>query len=125
LEIFEAAGLPRFSPPPYPPETSANGGVLSGFPPSIISPLSNTAYIIRPEIRADSNYNKMVLLAAADQDAGELFWFANASFLGRVKPRERFVWSPEPGLWDISVVDNIGRSSGVRVRVETAEVRES
>jgi penicillin-binding protein 1C len=62
----------------------------------------------------------MVLLAAADQDAGELFWFANASFLGRAKPRERFVWSPEAGLWDISVVDNLGRSSGIRVRVETA-----
>ncbi|MDR2717392.1 MAG: penicillin-binding protein 1C [Treponema sp.] len=120
LEIFEAAGLPRFSPPPYPPDTSANGAPVSGFPPSIISPLANTAYIIRPGLPVDSNYNKMVLLAAADQDAGELFWFANASFLGRAKPRERFVWSPEPGLWDISVVDNLGRSSGIRVRVEMA-----
>jgi len=34
------------------------------------------------------------------------------------KPRERFVWSPEPGVWDISAVDSLGRSSGVRVRVE-------
>jgi len=34
--------------------------------------------------------------------------------------RERFVWSPEPGLWDISVVDNLGRSSGIRVRVEAS-----
>jgi penicillin-binding protein 1C len=120
LEIFEAAGLPRFSPPPYPPDTSANGGVLSGFPPSIISPLANTDYIVRPGLQGNSNYNQMVLLAAADQDAGELFWFANASFLGRAKPRERFVWSPEAGLWDISVVDNLGRSSGIRVRVEMA-----
>jgi penicillin-binding protein 1C len=120
MEIFETAGLPRFSPPPYPPDTSANGGIFSGFPPSIISPLANTAYIIRPGLPADSNYNKMVLLAAADQDAGELFWFANAGFLGRTKPRERFVWSPEAGLWDISVVDNLGRSSGIRVQVETA-----
>jgi penicillin-binding protein 1C len=120
LEIFEVAGLPRFSPPPYPPDTSANSGIPGGFPPSIISPLANTAYIIRPELPADSNYNKMVLLAAADQDAAELFWFANASFLGRAKPRERFVWSPEAGLWDISVVDNLGRSSGIRVRVEMA-----
>jgi membrane carboxypeptidase/penicillin-binding protein PbpC len=51
----------------------------------------------------------------------ELFWFANARFLGRAKPRERFVWAPEPGLWDISVVDNLGRSSRIRVRVEMAE----
>jgi len=119
MEIFEVAGLPRFSPPPYPPD-SASGAPSSGFPPSIISPLANTAYIIRPGLQADNKFNQMVLLASADQDAGELFWFANASFLGRAKPRERFVWSPEPGIWDISVVDSLGRSSGVRVRVEAS-----
>jgi len=118
LEIFEAAGLPRFSPPPYPPDSA--GSAPSGFPPSIISPLSNTTYIVRPELQADSHYNQMVLLASADQDAGELFWFANAAFLGRAKPRERFVWTPEPGIWNISVVDNLGRSSGIRVRVEAS-----
>jgi penicillin-binding protein 1C len=120
LEIFEAAGLPRFSPPPYPPDDPANGALSRGFPPSIISPLANTDYIIRPGHQADSRYNQMVLLASADQDAGELFWFANASFLGRAKPRERFVWSPEPGIWNISVVDSLGRSSGIRVRVEAS-----
>jgi penicillin-binding protein 1C len=121
LEIFESAGLPRFSPPPYPPNTTAaNSFANSGFPPSIISPLANTAYIVRPSIAADSRFNQMVLLAAADQDAGELFWFANARFLGRAKPSERFVWTPEPGLWDVSVVDSLGRSSGVSVRVEAS-----
>jgi len=120
LEIFEAAGLPRFSPPPYPPNFSGGNGASRGFPPSIISPLANTAYIVRPGLTAGNRNNQMVLLAAADQDAGELFWFANTSFLGKAKPRERFVWSPEPGLWDISVVDSRGRSSGLRVRVEMA-----
>jgi penicillin-binding protein 1C len=119
MEIFEAAGLPRFSPPPYPPD-STSGAPSSGFPPSIISPLANTDYIIRPGLQADNRSNQLVLLASADQDAGELFWFANASFLGRAKPRERFVWSPGAGVWDISVVDNLGRSSGVRVRVEAS-----
>jgi penicillin-binding protein 1C len=125
LEIFESAGLPRFSPPPYPPNATAanlpaNGAAGGGFPPSIISPLANTAYIVRPNLAEDSRFNQMVLLASADQDAGELFWFANARFLGRAKPRERFVWAPEPGLWDISVVDSLGRSSGIRVRVEAS-----
>jgi penicillin-binding protein 1C len=121
LEIFEAAGLPRFLPPPYPPNTTtANSSASGGFPPSIISPLANTTYIVRPGITADSRFNQMVLLAAADQDAEELFWFANARFLGRAKPSERFVWTPEPGLWDVSVVDSLGRSSGVRVRVEVS-----
>ena len=120
LEIFARAGLPRFSPPPYPPDGQAGtaekpGQAARGFPPSIISPLTNTAYILR---NTGSRFNQLVLLAAADQDAGELFWFANAMFLGRAKPNERITWAPEPGLWDLAVVDSLGRSSGIRVRVE-------
>jgi len=61
-----------------------------------------------------------VLLAAADQDTTELFWFANTGFLGRSKPGERLLWTPEGGSWDLSVVDNHGRSSGIRVNVETS-----
>jgi penicillin-binding protein 1C len=118
LEIFQAAGLPRFSPPPYPP--TQEGVASGGFPPSIISPLSNTDYIIRPSLAPDSRFNQMVLLASADQDSEDLFWFANARFLGRARPGERFLWTPEGGLWDLSVVDNLGRSSAVRVRVETS-----
>jgi penicillin-binding protein 1C len=118
LEIFTLAGLPRFLPPPYPPDTDAPSD--RGFPPAIISPLANTAYIIRPGLPVDSRYNQMVLLAAADQDADELFWFANAQFLGRARPSERFVWTPEPGIWNLSVVDTLGRSSGIRVNIEAS-----
>ena len=118
LEIFAQAGLPRLSPPPYPPNSAASSN--TGFPPSIISPLSNTTYIIRSTLPADSRFNQMVLLASADQDANELFWFANAQFLGRVRPGERFVWTPESGIWNLSVVDSLGRSSGIRVNIETS-----
>jgi penicillin-binding protein 1C len=132
LEIFAQAGLPRFSPPPYPPKTvlressAAPGegppgiapprpGGPAGFPPSIISPLSNTTYILRPQ---DERRNRIVLLAGADQDSGDIFWFANTLFLGRAKPYERFLWQGEPGLWDITAVDSLGRSAGLRLTVE-------
>ncbi|MDR0669433.1 MAG: penicillin-binding protein 1C [Treponema sp.] len=119
LEIFAQAGLPRFLPPPYPPQDTAEGTGRSteaaGFPPSIISPLGNTTYILRP---LDERRNRVVLLAESDQDAGDIFWFANTLFLGRAKPYERFLWQPEPGLWDITAVDSRGRSAGLRVAVE-------
>ena len=118
LEIFTLAGLPRFLPPPYPPDTETLSD--RGFPPSIISPLANTAYVIRPGLAPDSRFNQMVLLASADQDADELFWFANAQFLGRARPSERFVWTPEPGIWNLAVVDKLGRSSGIRVSIEAS-----
>jgi penicillin-binding protein 1C len=126
LEIFAQAGLPRFLPPPYPPKNTASpagtgnsgaGGARSaeGFPPSIISPLSNTTYLLRPQ---DERRGRIVLLAESDQDSGDIFWFANTLFLGRAKPYERFLWQPEPGLWDIAAVDSRGRSAGLRVHVE-------
>ncbi|MDR2135799.1 MAG: penicillin-binding protein 1C [Treponema sp.] len=123
LEIFAQAGLPRFLPPPYPPKSADSAGnsagdragESAGFPPSIISPLGNTTYILRPQ---DERRNRIVLLAESDQDSGDIFWFANTLFLGRAKPYERFLWQPEPGLWDIAAVDSRGRSAGLRVSVE-------
>jgi penicillin-binding protein 1C len=116
LEVFAQAGLPRFTPPPYPPGDP--GAAERGFPPVIVSPLENTAYVLQ---KTGGRFNQLVLLASADQDAGELFWFANALFLGRAKPGERFIWSPDPGVWDLTVVDSRGRSAGIRVNVETRE----
>jgi penicillin-binding protein 1C len=116
LEVFAQAGLPRFTPPPYPPGDP--GAAERGFPPVIVSPLENTAYVLQ---NTGGRFNQLVLLASADQDAGELFWFANALFLGRAKPGERLIWSPEPGVWDLAVVDSRGRSAGIRVNVETRE----
>jgi penicillin-binding protein 1C len=115
LEIFAQAGLPRFMPPPYPPKDRP--AQSNGFPPSILSPLSNTTYVLRPQ---DDRRNRIVLLANADQDSGELFWFANTLFLGRAGPTERFLWQPGPGLWDIAVVDSQGRSASLRLTVEMA-----
>ncbi|MDR1430409.1 MAG: penicillin-binding protein 1C [Spirochaetaceae bacterium] len=113
MEIFNLAGLPRFTAPPYAPDHPSSRET-PGFPPSIISPLANSTYVLT----GNDRYNQLVLLAGADQDGGELFWFAGAQFIGRTKPNERFVWSPEPGIWDISVVDTQGRSSGIRITVQ-------
>jgi penicillin-binding protein 1C len=116
LEVFALAGLPRFSPPPYPPEEESGGSGHEGFPPFIISPLANTTYILRED---NSRFNQLVLLAGADQDGGDLYWFANAMFLGKARPNERFTWAPGSGVWDLAVVDSRGRSSGLRLNVET------
>ncbi len=114
LELFEQAGLPRLKPPPYPPTDLYSGAPSSGFPPSIISPLANTEYILRREV---SHYNKLVLQASSDSDSGKLFWFADSNFLGSADPDERLVWEPESGQWTVTVVDTRGRSASIRVIV--------
>ncbi|MCL2230930.1 MAG: hypothetical protein FWC01_07515, partial [Treponema sp.] len=71
-----------------------------------------------PSLAADSRFNRIVLAASADQDSKELFWFVNAQFLGKVQSGERLLWTPEAGNWNISVIDSLGRSSGVNINVE-------
>ncbi len=114
LELFEEAGLPRLKPPPYPPSDDSFGPRAGGFPPSIISPMSDTEYVLR---RESSRYNQLVLQASADSDAGELFWFADSVFLGSAAPRERLVWAPDAGRWTLTVVDSRGRSASIQVIV--------
>jgi membrane carboxypeptidase/penicillin-binding protein PbpC len=122
MEIFTLAGLPRLVPPPYPPDSNAGDSGLpisirqeqARIPPVIISPLSNTTYILQDT----PHHNQIVLLASADQDNDELFWFANANFLGRAKPNERLLWTPQSGLWNLAVVDSWGISAGISVKVE-------
>ena len=118
LEIFKAAGLPRFTPPPYPPEEDSLFRNYRGFPPVIISPLSYTTYIIREE---DEKYRELVLMAGADQDAGELFWFANTAFLGKALSHEKLLWKPGPGTYNLSVIDSRGRSVSTKIVINFAE----
>lgn len=114
MELFELAGLPRLAAPPYSPNDVSLDARSVGFPPSIISPMANTEYVLR---RENSRYNHLVLQASADSDAGKLFWFADSVFLGSADPRERLVWSPDAGKWTLTVVDSRGRSASIRVIV--------
>jgi len=114
LSLFERAGLPRLPPPPWPPDEDGQTGQPDGFPPTILSPLANTTYIIPP---TTARYRQLVLVASADADAGELFWFANSEFLGRAAPSASLLWEPEPGAYDLTVADARGRSASCRLSV--------
>jgi penicillin-binding protein 1C len=118
LELFSQAGLPRLVPPPYPPGETRYDNKREGYPPSIISPLANTNYILRAE---NDNRRAIVLTAAADADANELFWFADTLFVGRSSPSGKILWKAEPGTHTVTVVDQKGRSTSVRLTVSAGE----
>jgi penicillin-binding protein 1C len=121
LESFASAGLPRLSPPPYPPSgggASARDKRGEGFPPAILSPLANTTYVLRP---LDDKRRSLVLTAAADADSGEVFWFADARFIGRAPPGDRLLWQPDSGSHVITAVDGKGRSRSIRISVTVGE----
>ncbi|MBI9099900.1 MAG: penicillin-binding protein 1C, partial [Spirochaetaceae bacterium] len=116
LQLFQEAGLPRITPPPYPPENRTLEMQNRGRPPEIISPLTYTSYILQK----DSNrFQTIPLKAVADADATNYFWFAGSMLIGKVSSNETLSWAPNPGTYFITVLDNLGRSDSIKITVET------
>ncbi|MCR5290906.1 MAG: penicillin-binding protein 1C [Treponema sp.] len=115
LALFEQAGLPRLTPPDYPPKEHRLDTSLVGYPPQIISPLRYTKYVFRSQ---DTSKNVLILSAAADADTDELFWFNGTTFITRTKPGEKYEWRPQPGTYELTVCDTKGRSSAINVNIQ-------
>lgn len=118
-QIFEEAGLPRMMPPDYPPDEVKFDYKRQGYPPEIVSPMTGTDYIFREK---QPERNKIMLYANADADTSELLWFNGTSFIGRTKPGETLEWVPQPGIYELSVTDQRGRSDMVYVKIIETEM---
>ena len=113
-ELFEQAGLPRILPPDYPPSDSNLRNVNQGFPPEINSLMSKTDYVYRSKT---PEKNKILLHAASDADTTELLWFDGDSFIGRAQPAQILEFNLTPGIHEITVTDQKGRSDSVTINV--------
>ena len=118
LESFRLAGLPRLLPPPYPDETPGFAGRHRGFPPVIVSPLANATYVLR---LSSEERRSLVLVASADADSRDLFWFADNVFIGKSAPNGKLLWEAAPGRYSLTVLDEQGRSASTPVVVELRE----
>ena len=116
--LFEQAGLPRLKPPEYPPEDFSYSAHGQGFPPEIVSPMTGTDYVFR---KSDTSRNKIMLHAVADADSAELLWYCGSDYIGRSEPGKSLEWSPKPGVYDITVSDQKGRSDSVVVSIVETE----
>lgn len=118
LELFEEAGLPRLIPPPYPPNENRLDAADRSFPPTILSPMANTNYVIRS---VDDKRKSLVLVASADAEARELFWFADSLFIGRSAPGGKLLWEPKTGSHILTVTDQNGRTGSISFTVHAGE----
>lgn len=136
--LFARAGLAKPAPPPFGPECLAMEGTrggarawldgkanskgdgvgVGGREPRILSPRDNVVYQRRVGDEL-SGRNAIVLNAGVDADAESVFWFVNDRFIGRCAVGESLTWQPEGGIHAVRVVDNLGRASSRKVRVET------
>jgi penicillin-binding protein 1C len=113
LALFQRAGLPRRSPPPFLDGVNQDHFVQSGKPPQIISPAAGQSFEI---VRATSDA-AIPLRAKTDGDVRELYWFANKVFLGRCRAAELLSWQSKPGQYALTAIDDHGRAVSATVVV--------
>ena len=114
LEMFRESGIPRPVPPPYEEAEPPGDAGKRKSRPTIISPVSQAAYILRPE---KDRFGEIPLMGSADGEVNEIFWFANGVFLGRSEPKESLIWTPVPGQYNLILLDDRGLSQDREVTV--------
>jgi penicillin-binding protein 1C len=122
LKIFRKAGVPRKTPPIFDPcqnqeKFNQLTKVNEGFAPKIISPMSETEYLMSA---GETMFNNLPLKATVDADVDEIYWFVDEQFVGRSYPQETQFWSLQPGIFQIGVVDDKGRSNSRKVKIGVA-----
>ena len=112
LTLFERAGLPRKSPPPFLPDTAAEVLARTGDPPRIIAPVSGTTREIVSSIS-----RPIPLQAKTEADVREIYWFADKAFIGKSSPTDVLSWKSAPGHYELTALDDHGRAGSCTVTV--------
>lgn len=109
LKLFQQAGLPRRTPPPFDPRcethTAASQG---GAPPQITSPLRGVVYSLRAKRLGEET---ITLRATTAAGVREVYWFVGKTFLGKAPSGGSLAWKPEaPGAFVVRAVDDQGQA---------------
>jgi penicillin-binding protein 1C len=106
LALFERAGVPRRVPPPFLPEMENDLLARGGHPPKITLPAS--VMTLSP---SSANSAGIPLRAETESGVRKLYWFADKTFLGVCDAREVLSWKPTPGVYQLTALDDHGRST--------------
>jgi len=109
LKLFQQAGLPRRTPPPFDPRCETHVAVSSGGPrPQITSPLRGVVYSLRAKRLGQET---ITLLATTGAGVREVYWFVGRTFMGKAPPGGSLAWRPEaPGSFMVRAVDDQGQA---------------
>lgn len=114
LAIFRQAGVVRRLPPPFLGECTLEQQGSGGVAPKIASPSEVLTYTLRADRLAAE---RIPFEAVSDADVRSLYWFVDNRLVGQVRAGEAFFWPAAAGDFTVSVLDDHGRSSEVRVQV--------
>lgn len=109
-KLFREAGLPRRQPPPLPSCYDGLLGDAAGL--QIVSPSSVGVYTLQ------ASKQTTISLKAKSRSDGDIFWFANKSYIGKGKASVTLSWLPgEPGNYLIRASDSQGHAVSREVAV--------
>lgn len=114
LGLFRRAGLPRHTPPPFAPGCSMAQTAATGSAPKIQTPQSTVVYTLRPN---QIDEERIPFRAVTDSSVQRVYWFVDNRFVGYSTAGESLLWHPEPGLYRVRAVDDLGRADSVVLRV--------
>lgn len=109
LKLFQQAGLPRRTPPPFDPKCDAhNPETVAAAPPQITSPLRGVVYSLRAQRLGQET---ITLRATTGAGVRDVYWFVGSSFLGKAPPGGSLEWKPAaPGSFMVRAVDDQGQA---------------
>jgi len=115
LSIFRRAGVPRKLPPPFLPDTDPELVARTGNPPRIIAPAAGSTYEV---LNSESSRKQGIpLRAKTDADVREVYWFADKTFIGKSAAADILSWKSGPGRYELTALDDHGRSGSCAVIV--------
>jgi penicillin-binding protein 1C len=106
LALFERAGIPRKLPPPFSPTIDNELLSRGGHPPKINLPGSEMTVS-----RASTDSAGIPLRAETESGVRKLYWFADKTFLGACDAHTVLCWKPAPGVYQLTALDDHGRSA--------------
>jgi penicillin-binding protein 1C len=113
LSLFERAGAARRVPPPS--LDGKESEARSGRGLRLISPTaSGHCEILISDI---IDKNGIPLRAQAEADVRKIYWFSDRSFIGRCRPAQTITWRAAPGEYQLTALDDHGRSTSCEVIV--------
>jgi len=109
LKLFQQAGLPRRTPPPFDPRCETHVAESPGGPrPQITSPLRGVVYSLRAK-----RFGQEIITLRATTGAGvrEVYWFVGRTFVGKAPSGGSLAWRADaPGSFMVRAVDDQGQA---------------
>ncbi len=106
---------------PSPPVLAAGcAPIAAGGGPRILSPGPDEVFLLLPGVAAADQ--EIPLEAESGRADAALHWYVGGAWIGTARAEERLWWAPAPGVHDVVVMDDLGRTHTARLDVRDGRV---